>query len=139
MNKIKIAIAEKHDLLRATLVGNLIQENEFDIVLSSPGGMELFDKLSTIEVDVLVLSSSLIGYNILDAIKVIHESEQVPNIKIVIYSNYTEIEIVSDLMFYGTNAVLNKTAEMDEIVQSIKTVIKEPYFFNKYLTKEMVD
>lgn len=139
MQKIKIAVTEKNDLLRASLVEHLSQESEFKIIFDSSGGMELFDKLSTLDVDVLILSSSLIGYNILQAIKVIHESEQVHNMKIIIYSNYTDDLIVPDFITYGANAVHNKTTEMEEIIRSIKTVIKEPYFFNRYLTKEMVD
>jgi DNA-binding NarL/FixJ family response regulator len=139
MNQIKIAIAEKHDILRAALAEHLGEVDHFEVVFDSSGGMDLMDKLSTRKVDVLLLSTSLVGYRGEDALKVIYESGEVPNLKIIMFSNEKYSEYFKDLIKLGLNSSLIKTVDLDEIIESIETVHKEGYYFNKYFTKEILD
>ncbi|MEO0038630.1 MAG: hypothetical protein RIQ59_1841 [Bacteroidota bacterium] len=139
MEQIKVAVAEKHDILRAYVVDLLKGVDHFEIVFDSFGATDLMDKISRLEVNVLVLSTSLLGYDGEDALKIIRESDQVPNLKIIMYSNRTDNLSIEDMAKQGANSFLNKTAEADEIIESIETVFKDGYYFNKYFTKEILD
>ena len=139
MEQIKIAIAERHDILRASLVEYLSTEDHFEIVFDTEGGLDLMDKLSNWKVDVLFLSTSLLGYRGEDALKIIHESNEVPNIKIMMFSNLTDSDCVKEIMQLGANSILKKTADSEIIVDTIKTIYKEGYCFNKYFTKELLE
>lgn len=139
MEQIKIAIAEKHDMLRASLVEYLAAEDHFEIVFDTAGGLDLMDKLSNWKVDILILSTSLLGYRGEEALKIIHESKEVPNLKIVLFSNLTDSDSVTEIMQLGANSILKKTAESETIVETIATIYKEGYCFNKYFTKELLE
>jgi two-component system response regulator DegU len=138
MEQIKIAIAEKHDSLRASLVKYLGEEDHFEVVFDTALGLDLMNKLSNWKVDVLLLSTSLIGFRGEDALKIIHESDDVPNLKVIMFSNLTDCISVKEIMKLGAKAILKKTGDLDEIVESIETVYKEGYCFNKYFTKEIL-
>lgn len=97
------------------------------------------DKLSNWKVDVLFLSTSLLGYRGEEALKIIHESKEVPNLKIVMFSNLTDSDSVKEIMQLGANSILKKTADSETIVETIETIYKEGYCFNKYFTKELLD
>jgi DNA-binding NarL/FixJ family response regulator len=95
------------------------------------------DKLSRLEVDVLLLSTSLLGYDGEDPLKIIRESDQVPNLKIVMYSNRTVSLSLEFMAKHGANSFLNKTDEADTIIENTESVFKNGYCFNKYFTKEL--
>lgn len=139
MEQIKIAIAERHDILRASLVDYINEEDHFEIVFDTAGGLELMEKLSNWKVDILFLSTSLLGFRGEDALKIIHESNEVPNLKIIMFSNLTGSIYLKEIMKLGANAILNKTVDLDIIVECIETVYKEGYCFNKYFTKELLE
>jgi DNA-binding NarL/FixJ family response regulator len=139
MEQIKIAIAERQDILRASLVDYLAKEDHFEIVLDTAGGLDLMDKLSIWKVDVLFLSTSLLGYRGEEALKIIHESKEVPNLKVVMFSNLTDSDSVKEIMQLGANSILKKTAESEIIVETIETIYKEGYCFNKNFTKELLE
>lgn len=139
MEQIKIAIAERHDILRASLVDYLASVDHFEIVFDTAGGLDLMDKLSNWKVDVLFLSTSLLGYRGEDALKIIHESKEVPNLKIVMFSNLTDSDSVKEIIQLGANSILKKTAESETIVETIETIYKEGYCFNKYFTRELLE
>ena len=139
MEQIKIAVAERHDILRASLVDYLASEDHFEIVFDTEGGLDLMDKLSTWKVDVLFLSNSLLGLRGEEALKIIHESKDVPNLKIVMFSNLTDSDSVKEIMQLGANSILKKTADSETIVETIETIYKEGYCFNKYFTKELLE
>jgi DNA-binding NarL/FixJ family response regulator len=111
MEQIKVAVAEKHNILRAYVVDLLKGVDQFEIVFDSLGATDLMDKLSRLEVDILVLSTSLLGYDGEDALKIIRESDQVPNLKIIMYSNRTDNLSIEDMAKQGANSFLNKTAD----------------------------
>lgn len=139
MKRIKIAIAERHDMLRASLVEYLAAEDHFEIVFDTSGGLDLMDKLSNWKVDILFLSTSLLGYRGEDALKIIHESNEVPNLKIIMFSNLTDSIYMKEIMTLGANAILNKTVDLDIIIECIETVYKQGYCFNKYFTREILE
>jgi two-component system response regulator DegU len=139
MEQIKIAIAERHDILRASLVEHLGDEDHFEIVFDTAGGLDLMDKLSNWKVDILFLSTSLLGFRGEDALKIIHESNEFPNLKIIMFSNEKDSEHFKELIKLGINSSLIKNAELGEIIQSIETVHKEGYCFNKYFTREILE
>lgn len=137
MKQIKVAVAEKHDILRASVVDFLKEVDHFEIVFDSFGATDLMDKLSRLEVDVILLSTSLLGYDGEDALKIIRESDQVPNLKIVMYSNRTDSLSLEFMAKNGANSFLNKTDEADVIIENIECVFKNGYCFNKYFTEEL--
>lgn len=139
MEQIKIAIAERHDMLRASLVEYLAAEDHFEIVFDTAGGLDLMDKLSNWKVDILFLSTSLLGYRGEDALKIIHESNEVPNLKIIMFSNLTDSIYMKEIITLGANAILNKTVDLDIIIECIETVYKQGYCFNKYFTREILE
>lgn len=139
MEQIKIAIAEKHNMLRASLVEYLAAEDHFEIVFDTEGGLDLMDKLSNWKLDILFLSTSLLEYRGEDALKIIHESNEVPNLKIIMFSNLTDNIYMKEIMILGVNAILNKSVDLDNIVECIETVYKEGYCFSKYFTKEILE
>lgn len=139
MEQIKIAVAEKHDMLRASIVDFLYEENQFEIVFDTSGAMDLMDKLSNWKVDVLFLSTSLIGLDGETALKIIRDSKGVSDLKIILFSSLTNSIYIKEMMMLGANSVLKKYSDSDTIVECIQTVYLDKYYFNDYFTKELLE
>ncbi len=139
MERIKVAVAEKHELLRASLVNFLEDVSHFEIVFDSFGATDLMDKLSRLEVDVLLLSTSLLGYDGEDALQIIRESDQVPNLKIIMFSNRTESISLENIAKLGANSFVRKTEDPEVIIECIEKVFQDKYCFNNFFTQELLN
>lgn len=107
MKQIKLAIAEKHDVLRIEL-SNILNDNiNFQVVFNSNGGIDFLDKLSRNEIDVLILSTRLNGFAGIDILKLIRSNQDFINLKIIMFSNDSHSLFVSEVAKHGANSLVH--------------------------------
>jgi two-component system chemotaxis response regulator CheY len=138
MEKIKVAIAEKNDNLRAQLVHSLSDNNDFEIVIDSPGSIDLFDQIARIETNVLLLSNRLIGYNGLQALEIIRSDENLSRLKIIMFTNEIDEWSVKQSAALGANSLIDEFSDLEEIENCIRIVSNNNYHFNKFFTPEFL-
>lgn len=136
MKQIKLAIAEKHDVLRIEL-SNILNDNiNFQVVFNSNGGIDFLDKLSRNEIDVLILSTRLNGFAGIDILKLIRSTEDFINLKIIMFSNDSHSLFVSEVAKHGANSLILKQSDLGDLEKCIEEVHETGYSFNKFFTPE---
>jgi DNA-binding NarL/FixJ family response regulator len=122
--KIKLLIAEDHDLFRETLVGCLKQTNRFTIkeVLN---GLELLNELEQALPDVIVLDLQMPLMNGKEAFHKIRSDY--PSVKIIICSQYDSQTLINDFKDRGADGYISKFGfkDLESIVEQITNVAKE--------------
>ncbi|GAA6767011.1 hypothetical protein AAFH68_29580 [Flavobacterium sp. CGRL1] len=106
MTKIKIHLADDHQVLIDGLTNLLQTVSNFEIVGSSLNGVTVYDDVIQDEADILVLDISMPQK---DGIEVLKEFNQkgLP-CKVIILSSYDDLKIIKEVMKLGAKGYLTK-------------------------------
>ncbi len=127
--KIKILIAEDHNLVAKLLSANLEINKDFKVIAIQQDGQEAIEKTKELHPDVVLLD---IDMPVIDGIQALKEIKQYDeNIKIIMVSNHTESWLIKKSLFNGADGYLTKFADSSELIESIYIVMAN----QKYLCK----
>lgn len=129
MNKIKVAIADDHDLFRQGLSIMLEADPDIDVIVEAANGEELLSKLENQKCDVLVLDIEmpvLDGFGVLEEVK-----KRKMEVNVLIISMYHHYPFISKAMKSGANGFLPKNCDFEIAREAIRAVHKGGYFFDK--------
>ncbi len=129
MSKIKVAIADDHDLFRQGLSIMFGADPEIEVVIEAADGEELLSKLTSQNCDVLVLDiemPKLDGFAVLDEIR-----KRKLKLNVLIISMYHHYPFISKAMKGGANGFLPKNCDFELAREAIRAVHKGGYFFDK--------
>lgn len=129
MEKIKIGIADDHQLFRKGMISMLSSEENLEFVIEANNGQDLLNLLKTAPTpDIILLDlrmPELDGVETMDVLKVDY-----PDIKTIIISVHDDQDIIEHLFEQGTNAYLNKNSDPEEVILAIKNVFYFDFHFN---------
>ncbi|AOW20409.1 response regulator [Urechidicola croceus] len=129
LKKIRVHIADDHNVLIDGIKAVLKTESEIEVVGSSLNGEEVLEWYNTNSSDVLVLD---INMPKVDGIKVLQEfKKRDSRPHIVILSSYDDVKLVKEVMKIGAKGFLAKKCAGEQIVEAIKTVSKGEQYFSK--------
>jgi DNA-binding NarL/FixJ family response regulator len=135
-NKIRIAIAEDHELVRQGMVALAKREKGLSMVFDVSNGQELLDGLKTKKVDVILLDLNMPILNGHQALKII--GEKYPEVKVIIVSMMYDDEYITESIELGARGFLPKNTDFDELVDAIFSVHETGHYFDKQITKSLV-
>lgn len=125
--KIKLLIADDHQILLDGLLTMLKGEPQIDVISTAGNGQEVLDKLPSLEVDVLLMDIQMPVMDGYSAAKIV--AEKYPEIKIIILSMHNERVYIERMYSAGISGYLLKSAGKEEIISAIEKVHKgEKYF-----------
>jgi len=122
MNKIKIIIADDHTLFINGLQLLLKDESWIEMIDIANDGKELLNILTKTKPDLILLDINMPALNGLDAARFIKQSYS--SIKIIILSTYSDEHLVNKAKQAGVNGYLLKNSSKDELLQTIRLVMK---------------
>lgn len=127
---IKIAIADDHELFRVGIVKILQEYVDFDVVMEAPHGGVLLNKIEKSEQlpDIILLDIRMPVMDGFETIKVL--TKNFPSIKIIILSVHDQARHIIKMIELGANGYLLKNTRPKEVVESIKMVMEQDYYFN---------
>lgn len=134
MYTIKLAIAEDHLKYREILKTLLNLEQNLEVVLEADNGIDLLNKLDSIEVDIVLLDYRMPimdGLETLKQIRIIY-----PNLKTIINTSIQENLIVKKFKQSGANSFLLKDADFGVLIDTIVEVHKNGYCYNDLFVEE---
>ena len=135
--KIRIAIAEDHDLVRQGMVALAKREKGLCMVLDVSNGQELLDRLKTKMVDVILLDLNMPILNGHQTLKII--GEKYPDVHVIIVSMLYDDEYITESIELGARGFLPKNTDFNELVDAIFSVYETGYYFDKQITKSLVN
>jgi DNA-binding NarL/FixJ family response regulator len=134
-NKIHLAIVDDHILFRKTLKDYISSNSDFNVVIQSSDISDLLTRLKDLDVQVILLGifiTQLYGSQVVRMIKDVY-----PNIKVLVLSMGTDLDVLSDLLDAGVNGILSKTEEPEELLYAIRLLSEQRIYRSKLFTEVM--
>ncbi len=119
-DKIKVIIAEDHDVSLFGLVSLFKTKDDIEIIGTARNGMEVLKKLETNKVDIVVTDISMPG---MDGIELSEKLQNdYPDIKIIVFTMYMENWFVEQLLNFGAKGFVSKNSKIIELVGAVRNV-----------------
>jgi DNA-binding NarL/FixJ family response regulator len=128
MNKIKVALADDHNLFRNGLKLLLSGCTNISIVAEACDGKELLSVLGNVKADVVLIDIEMPVMNGIEATKA--ALEKFPDLKIISLSMYGEEEYYYRMIDAGVKGFILKNSEISEVIKAIETVAKGGKYFS---------
>ncbi|WP_026462684.1 response regulator transcription factor [Adhaeribacter aquaticus] len=127
MTKIKVLLADDHEIFRngvRTLIDN---EPDMTVVGEASNGEEVIAKVETLEPDVLIMDIRMPRLNGIDSSKLLLNKN--PNLKILIFSLYDNVEYVVQALNLGAKGYLLKDTSNKIFLDAIRAVYKNQFYY----------
>lgn len=137
MDKIRIAIADDHAVLRSGLKAMLNYDPRFEVIAEAANGLETLAVLEHCCPDVLILDLSMPGMGGVECIKEIRHRGLA--CRILVLTMYDEEEYVKEVMRAGADGyILKKSADTD-LIEGIITVHSGKKYMNEFLAENLLN
>ncbi len=131
--KINIAIAEDHDIVREGLVALLKDHPLISVLFDSSNGKELCDQLRIAKPHIIILDLEMPVMSGKEAFEKI--KQKYPKIKIVIISATFNDSVIIDYLKKGASSFLYKNCKFDKLVNAIVTVHEQGVYYDEEVSK----
>lgn len=134
MSKIGVLIADDHALVREGIAAFLKVSNEIEVIGEASDGIDAIEKAKKLKPDVVLMDIAMPKLGGLEAS--IELKKIMPDIKILVLTQYEDKEYVSRLLKAGVSGYLLKKAVGSELISAIKAVNRgEVYLFPSIATE----
>jgi len=131
--KIKVLVVDDHNILRVGILSLLAEADDIEVVGEATDGQEALEKLSILQVDVILLDLVMPR---LDGIQVIQELKRMRHpARVLVLSSYDDEDRVFAAIQGGALGYLVKNTPAHELLKAIRTVAKG----SSYLPSEVQD
>lgn len=118
--KIRIVIAEDHDVSMFGLVSLFKTKDDIEIVGTAKNGMEVLKILETESADIVITDISMPG---MDGIELSEKlKNEYPDIKVIVFTMYLENWFVEQLISNGARGFVSKNSKMIELIGAVRNV-----------------
>ncbi|MEO1258774.1 MAG: response regulator transcription factor [Bacteroidota bacterium] len=132
MNKLRLLIADDHNMFRAGISNLLSKNKRIEIVGEASNGQEAVTLCSELKPDVVLMDIHL---PVMDGMKATQKiTAQDPEIKILALTSYEEEDYVVNMIRSGAKGYILKEAPIDELILAISTIAKGSSYFAKEIS-----
>jgi DNA-binding NarL/FixJ family response regulator len=117
---VKVVLIDDHDLVRGGIKTMLESQGDIEVIGEASDGIQA---LSTVEAslpDVVLIDVIMPKKDGIEATREIKDA--FPNVGVVVLTGHDEQQFVFDALKAGASGYLLKTAELDEVVETVKAV-----------------
>lgn len=131
MDRIKVMIADDHELIREGLKQLLELEGDIEVVSEAGNGVECLEKLKRTQPDVLLLDINMPVKNGIDVLQKIRNRNM--NIRVLILTVHNEVEYLVKAVDIGVNGYLMKDSTSGELRKAIYSVMNNENYIQPSL------
>ncbi|MDX6182574.1 response regulator transcription factor [Flavobacterium sp. Fl-77] len=125
--KIRIHLADDHQVLIDGLTNLLNTVEEFEVAGTSLDGENIFEDVTKNNAEILILDISMPKKDGIEVLKEFHQ-KGFP-CKVIILSSYDDLKIIKEVMKLGANGYLTKKCAGENIIEAIEIVhLGQEYF-----------
>jgi len=137
MEKIKVLIADDHQIMLDGLKAILSKDRSLSIVGTAGNGLEALEFLKKEPVDVLLLDLQM---PVMDGLETtMHAKKAFPDLKIIMLTTNDEGSIITSLFKAGATGYLLKNASKEYLIQGIKDAYEGKKVISSHLTEKMIE
>ncbi|HTP13263.1 MAG TPA: response regulator transcription factor [Bacteroidota bacterium] len=137
MDKIRVLLADDHELVRKGLAKLLEAYKDLTIVGEAGDGLEAVEQTRKLKPDVLVIDLSMPRLSGIEATKVIRKES--PDVAVLVLTMHQKEEYVYQIFRSGAGGYVLKDAGKDELATAIRTVAKGEKYFSQQISQIMVE
>jgi two-component system, NarL family, response regulator LiaR len=119
---VRVCLIDDHDLLRRGIKTMLETEADIEVVGEASDGAEAVALVEEAVPDVVLIDVIMPNKDGIEATKEIKDA--FPNIGVVVLSGHDERQFLFDALKAGASGYLLKTAELDEVVATVRSAAK---------------
>jgi len=134
---IRILLAEDHTIVRQGLARLLMDQPDIEVVGEATDGRSAIEKALELKPDVVIMDIAMPFMNGIEAAKRIRK--QLPTIKILILSMYSQEHYVHELLEAGISGYLLKDSSGGDIIKAIHAAMKDETFLSPSISKMVVE
>jgi len=120
MDKTKILIVDDHRVVIEGIKSALQEHPEFEVVGEAVDGLQAVESARSLGPEIVIMDISMPNLSGIEATKQIKEFD--PEIRIVIYTMYSDKEFVIDLFKAGISAYVLKDDPLSDLILALKAV-----------------
>ncbi len=135
--KIKIFIADDHNLVRQGIVTLLKNQVDFEVVGEASDGAQTVRLVKELNPDIIIMDISMPTLNGLEAtFRIKHD---MPDAKVLILTQHESEEYILEIIKAGASGYILKSAVSEELVDGIFTLERGEKFFSPSVSKMMME
>jgi DNA-binding NarL/FixJ family response regulator len=120
MEKTKILIVDDHRVVIEGIKSSLKEHPEFAVVGEAIDGLQAVEFVKTLKPDIVIMDISMPNLNGIEATRQINQFS--PETRVVIYTMYSDKELVIDLFRAGISAYVLKDDPLSDLILALKAV-----------------
>lgn len=136
MDKIRIVIADDQSIIREGLKVLLEMEDDLEVVGLAANGEEAYKIASSLNPDVVLMDIRMPICDGVIGTKRIYNTY--PNIKIIVLTTFNDDEYIFEALKGGAKGYLLKDVQSDELVNSIRTVMRGGVLIHQDVATKLV-
>ncbi|MEM0999537.1 MAG: response regulator transcription factor [Bacteroidota bacterium] len=136
MKKIKLMLADDHELIRSGARSLFQQAPDIEIVGEAGTGREVLGSLRTTPTDVVLLDIEMPDLNGLEAARLALDLQ--PNLAIVLLTMYSDTHYLRKSLEIGCRGYLLKQSDTHELVEAIRQVAAGEIYFGGGVSREFL-
>ena len=137
MEKIRIALADDHQLFRNGLKILLGSFSEFEVVAEASNGTELLRAMETSPIDIVLMDISMPEMDGVEATGIL--SRQLPGTRVIALSMYGEEEYYYRMIDAGAKGFILKDSDITDVHDAIIAVYKGGNYFSQELLYHVIN
>jgi DNA-binding NarL/FixJ family response regulator len=137
MKKLRILIADDHELVRRGIRGLLETQRGWKVVGEAADGLDLVEKAKTLKPDVFVIDVSMPELDGLQAARKIREIS--PNARIVILTFHESDQIVRQALNAGSLGYVSKSDFAVSLIKAVDVVSEGRHFLGPKISETVLD
>ncbi|GBD86186.1 transcriptional regulatory protein DegU [bacterium BMS3Abin03] len=137
MSKTKVLLVDDHKWVRQGFKLALESKYDIDIVGEAGDGNEAVEKTKELMPELILMDINMPNLNGIEAAKQIREFNK--DVKIIILTMLDNERFIFEALTAGINGYIYKDSEITELVTAIKQVMEGEDYFNKEVTKKIID
>ncbi len=137
MEKIKVVIADDHQLFRNGIISILQNDRDFEVTGDAGNGIELLQLLKDKLTDVVLVDLAMPGMGGQEVITLAKQAH--PHLKFIVLTMHDEGQYVVKSVRNGAHGYLLKNVDENELKLAIKEVYANKKYFNRHITELMIN
>jgi DNA-binding NarL/FixJ family response regulator len=134
---IRVVLIDDHDLLRRGIKTMLDSEGDIEVVGEGADGEGAADLVEETTADVVLVDVIMPNKDGIEATREIKDAH--PNVAVVVLSGHDEQRFVFDAVKAGASGYLLKTAELDEVVNTVRSVARGEMQLDPQLASQVLN
>lgn len=137
MEKIKILIADDHQVVRKGIITLLEDEPSIEVVGEAANGLEVLEKLKTLDAHIVLLDISMPELNGIDTANIIEKKFK--KVRTIIFSMHHNEDYIIKSIENGAHGYLLKDTSREELLTSIQQVASGEKNFNQQISNTLLE